>query len=138
MAIKFKAVFLTRMMTRLFIVAGILACLFFLISDLHMSYKYFLSMVALLGGMLYMFYLNRNELSLMKTEGAEVKFSFVNNSFFRRKDITLPKKEIQCVQEAKVIKLLTEEKLFAIIRQESVELEEWRQLQSFYSCQQTI
>ncbi|MDQ0110546.1 hypothetical protein J2T02_005699 [Chitinophaga terrae (ex Kim and Jung 2007)] len=124
MVIQFKAFFLTRMMTRLFVVSGILVCLFFLLSDLHMSYKYFLSMVAVFCGMLYMFYLNRNELSLMKTEEGEVKFSFVNNSFFRRKDVTLPKKEIRCVQEAKMIKLFIGEKLFAIIRQESVEAEE--------------
>ena len=92
-------------------------------------------MVTIFGGMLYIFYLNRNELSLMKTEEEEVKFSFINNSFFRRKDITLPKKDIRCVQEAKVIKLLIGEKLFAIIRPESMKAEEWEQLQSFYSCQ---
>lgn len=48
--------------------------------------------------------------------------------------ITLPKKGIRCVRGAKVMKLLTEERLFAIVRQESVEPEKWRQLQSFYSC----
>lgn len=65
-AIKFRAVYLTRMMKGLYIITGIPILLFFLLSNLHWSYKYFLSMLILFGAMLYMFYKNRNELILIQ------------------------------------------------------------------------
>jgi hypothetical protein len=134
MLIKLKPIYLS-LLTKYLIVFGLIFSMFiFLFLPIDKSYCYMISMTFIFAGVLYMFYLNKNEILTLQIEESEVKISFVNNSVFKRQDLKLPKSDIICKNEDEFIKLEKNKILFAIIRRKSMTEKEWSEVKSYFSC----
>ncbi len=52
-------------------------------------------MVLMFTSLIYIFYMNRFELLVIGIQDEELHFSFINNSFFKRKDIKVRKNKLK-------------------------------------------
>jgi hypothetical protein len=134
MLIKLKPIYLSQL-TKYLIVSGLIfsVCIF-LFLQIDRSYCYMISMAFIFAGVLYMFYLNKNEVLTLQIEQSEVKISFVNNAVFKRQDMKLSKSDIICKKGDELIKLQKDEILFAIIRSKSLTETEWVEVKSYFNC----
>ncbi|WPV67567.1 hypothetical protein [Chitinophaga sp. LS1] len=128
MLIKLKPVYL-NMLFKIIVSIGLLFAIglfVFLPVDLVTSYS--ITAILVLGGIIYSFYLNRNEVLIIKSDAEKIEFSFVNNSIFKRKEVKLTISEIAAVRKGEFLALSNHEHLFAVVRKKAITTTEWDEL----------
>jgi len=132
MLIKFNTKFLNKGLLYLAIFGVIVSATFFLTLPFSGSFIYFFSSLFIFAAFIYMFYRTRFEVLTLKAVNDTVEFSFINKSFFKRKDMKLSLPDIKASKENGIIHLENNGQQFAVIRQSSVTAEEWEQLSAYF------
>lgn len=132
MLIKFNTKFLKKGLLYLAVFGIILSATFFLTLPFSESSIYFLCSIFIFAALMYVFYRNRFEILTLKAVNDTVELSFINKSFFKRKDMKLSLPDINASKEGAIIHLANNGQQFAVIRQSSVTTEEWEQLSAHF------
>ena len=133
MIIKPKPTLLTKIIYSLLFI-GIAIFLFsHFIIRLDGAYTYFITTMTVFVGLLYGFKLNRNELHAIMVNGNVIDFSFLNKSFYKRKDMQMQRQDIKAVLKKDQMQLFANQALFAVVQKKSVTAVEWGQLNALFS-----
>ncbi len=129
--IKCRAVMLARYFKLLVVIGVILSMAIFLFLNINLSYRYLIAMVLVLGGLLISFYLNQNELEMIKIEGIRISFIFINKVFFKKKTCNYQRDELQQKYCEESIDIYRQHQFIAKIRKTALEQEDWIQIGKF-------
>lgn len=133
MLIRFKMKFVGKVMGPVITFCLVLTVALFLSLPLGMTVIYLFCTVITFMALVYGFYRTRFEVQTLNIADGVADFSFINKSFFKRKDMKVPLSEIKSEKEDKIISLKTAGKQFAILRQDNVSQEEWKELNVYFA-----
>lgn len=124
--------FYLRFLLKYWIVGALLVdILIMLLLPFDISFNYFASMALTFAAVIYVFYLNRNELASIKFESSLIVFSFVNKSILKRKDLFVEPESLKIDQSEDIVIFLLNNKVVAKLRRQSVNSESWTNIMDY-------
>ncbi|MFB6457038.1 hypothetical protein ACE38W_17335 [Chitinophaga sp. Hz27] len=87
-------------------------------------------------GVFLLFFLNRNELTLLQVTPADkLDLSFINKSFFKRQDLLLEKNQYEIVTQKDIFLIKVQGKLMAVVRRSTMSDEDWNTISVYFTNQ---
>ena len=134
--IRFEAIYLKKAFWWLFSIGFVISIFIFLGFKIDLSYRYSLSVFIVFLGIIVVFYLNRNELEELSIMGDEIKLSYFNKVFFKRKSARYTKHNIDIKKvDNDIIEILNNGERIGVIRKRSMNSEDWGRVNTYFTSQ---
>ena len=130
--LRFKARYLNKILWRVIFIGLIISLIIFLGLKIDITYRYFLSILVIFFEILIAFYLNKNELEQLIIKEEELKLTFFNKVFFRKKPSDHLKQDLNFKLNKDIIELYEKNKLIGKIRRTSLDETNWEKLKSYF------
>jgi len=85
-------------------------------------------MVLVFSSLIYIFYKNRFELLVININADNIHLTFINNSFYKRKDINVERERIKLKQDGDILSFWIDGQQQAIVREKAVSKSDWDKL----------
>ncbi|NOX85095.1 MAG: hypothetical protein GXO86_03870 [Chlorobi bacterium] len=127
--IKFKPTFLNKGFLYLIVIGVIISLIIFITLRIDITFRYMLSTLIVFVGLLFLFFVNRNEPEKIEIKDKKIYITFFNRSFFKRKPIEFSIHELESkISEDGIIHLTNKGKLIAIVRKDALIDNDWKKI----------
>jgi len=127
--IKFKPAFLNKGFLYLIVIGVIISLIIFITLSIDIAFRYMLSTLIVFAGLLFLFFVNRNEPEKIEIKDNKIYITFFNRSFFKRKPIDFSIQELESkISEDGIIHLTNKGKLIAIVRKDALMENDWEKI----------
>jgi hypothetical protein len=131
---KFKPVILTKLFWRLAVIGIITSLVIFTTFNIDIAFRYMFSMLIIFAGLLFVFYINRNEPEYINIEKDTIKITYFNKAFFKRKPGSFSIEELSNKSNNDEIISLNKDSLMIVnLRKESLESIKWEELKKLFT-----
>ena len=113
--IKINSLYLSNLMKKLLYGGVLISVLIFFGLDIDISYRYFISVLLVFVGLLYVFYLNKNFPEYIDIQDDQLKIAFSNKMFFKKGVQEYKKEDISLKEEEDLLLIYNKNELVAKI-----------------------
>jgi len=132
MIIQAEPFYLKSLLKRWTLGTFVVVLLLILLLPFDISINYFIGMLLTFILLICVFYLNRKDLASIEYGASDLVFSFVNKSFFKKKDLTVKSESLKIERSNNCITFLQNKKVLAKLRRQSVSSESWIDINNYF------